>query len=141
MVTFACRHLTCSANNRFCKLCERNPLKRCNPSSNFATKQFETQVLRAPCDAAIKVLFAGGQTSTQAAAAESGSLSVGCAEPEMDDVCLEVTACHSTLHASSVQLSTSSVTCRGSEKLPWRTHTVVAHHNLLLFATWSVQAA
>lgn len=60
-------------------------------------------MLKAPCDAAIKVLFVQGQTSTQTAAAESGSPSVGSAEHETDDnICLEVTACKVTLHARSV---------------------------------------
>ena len=58
-------------------------------------------MLRAPCDAAIKVLFARGQMSTQAAAAESGSTSVSSAEQEVDDVCFEVTACRIALNAGS----------------------------------------
>lgn len=83
----ACRHLACSADNRFCRLCQRNPLKRCSPTSNFAIKQLETQTLKAPCDAAIKVVFA-----SETMAAEPGSPSLGSAELEGTGVCLEVTA-------------------------------------------------
>lgn len=121
------RHLTCPAENRFCPLCARNPLKRCSPSSNFAAKQFETQLLKARCDAAIKVGFVREHTSTQAAAAVLSSPQAGSAEPETDGVCLEVRAADSpTLHrqssSNSSRMSASSTTLasghRWSHMLP-----------------------
>ena len=88
-----CRHLTCPAENRFCPLCSRNPLKRCRSTDNFATKQFEEVSLTAACRAPIAVAYSTGQTARQPISAGPSSSLAGSAEQQHGAVRLEVCMC------------------------------------------------
>ena len=85
-----CRHLTCPAENRFCPLCTRNPLKRCRSTENFATKHCEKLPLAAACGAPIVVAFSTGQAARQPSSAGPSSSLAGSAEQQHGLVRLEV---------------------------------------------------
>ncbi|DBA71138.1 TPA: hypothetical protein ACH3X2_011544 [Trebouxia sp. C0005] len=97
------RHLTCPAENRFCPLCARNPLKRCKSSENFAAKHLETQSLAAPCGAPITVALSLGQAARQPSSADPGSSQAASFGQHSEDVRLEFSLLNGSIHDSWLQ--------------------------------------
>ncbi|KAL0051206.1 hypothetical protein WJX82_003759 [Trebouxia sp. C0006] len=97
-----CEHLTCPAENRFCSLCARNPLKRCKPSENFAAKHLETQSLAAPCGASITVALSLGP-ARQPSSADPGSSQAASFGQHSEDVRLEFSLLNGSIHDSWLQ--------------------------------------
>ncbi|DBB00042.1 TPA: hypothetical protein ACH3X1_013901 [Trebouxia sp. C0004] len=98
-----CEHLTCPAENRFCSLCARNPLKRCKSSENFAAKHFETQSLAAPCGASITVALSAGQAARQPSDADPGSSQAASFGQHSEHVRLEFSLLNGSIHDSWLQ--------------------------------------
>lgn len=113
------RHLTCTAENRFCQLCARNPQKRCSFGNDFAAKHLETQALAAPCNAPIRISFSSGKSRDRSASAEPSSSQASSADLANDNVYLEVRATSSwylSLHIWSASIGMQQSHCMHSYK-------------------------